>query len=396
MLVKSNLNITFVEILITSINNNGMRKVLVVLFAISVLVSCDDNGQSEDYNNGFEINARVSGLDTDKVHLLKKVDGEWKSVDSVQAKSGEFVFKGYVHFPEMYLIMFGNNEMAVTPIFLDNSRIELSAIYDSLDNASIKGSKSQDEFKQYLNEISHFNDKNKDLTNQYNQAVANKDEQTMKQIEETYKELMKSRLNFIENYVVAHNKSVVAPYVLSQIALGLEADKLDSILNLFDASLSSSVYTKQIKKRVNVLKRVSVGKEAPDFILNDTTGQPVSLSSYRGKYLLIDFWASWCAPCRNANPSNVAIYNEFKSDDFEILGVSFDENREDWVKAIRQDKLAWKQVSDLKGWLSEAGKLYGVRSIPQTILLDKKGIIIAKNLRGDKLKEKIAEVLKKK
>ncbi len=373
-----------------------MNRFLVFLMVATTIVACNQNaGENQDKSGaGFVINAEISGIDTAKVNLMKVVDGSWAVVDSTKCKGGKFTLKGHVDFPEMYVVAVGDNRHAAR-IFLDNSQIELVGQYDSLRNANITGSKSQYEMKLFENETAHFEDKMQDLGKQYKEARAAGDKQTMEQIANEYQELMKDYDKFTENYVITNNTSVASPYILSQIAYSLEVDKLDSILNLFDKSLDSSAYTKRMKEKVAILKKVAIGKKAPDFTLNDTTGNPISMSSFKGKYLLIDFWASWCGPCRAENPHNVALYKEFKGKDFEILGVSLDDKRENWVAAIKSDNLTWPQVSDLKGWKSSVGKLYGVSGIPHTVLLDKEGVIIAKDLRGEKLREKVAEVLKK-
>lgn len=141
-------------------------------------------------------------------------------------------------------------------------------------------------------------------------------------------------------------------------------------------------------------KRLIIGALAPEFTQNDTLGNPISLASFKGQYILLDFWASWCGPCRRENPNLVDAYNKYKDKNFTILGISLDrpEGKEKWMQAIKDDNLAWAQVSDLKYWNNEVAKLYGIRSIPQSYLLDPEGRIIAINLRGAALHEKLAEL----
>ena len=168
---------------------------------------------------------------------------------------------------------------------------------------------------------------------------------------------------------------------------------LDSIVSGFSPSISQSFYVKKLQDYVKTLKSVEVGQPFVDFNLNNPDGVPTPLSSVIGKnYVLVDFWASWCSPCRAENPNVVAAYKKYHDKGFDVFGVSFDKKRDAWLKAIADDQLTWTHVSDLKYWNCEAGKLYGIQSIPQNVLISPDGIIIEKNLRGQDLQDKLEEL----
>jgi peroxiredoxin len=149
--------------------------------------------------------------------------------------------------------------------------------------------------------------------------------------------------------------------------------------------MRASYFGNAIKTTIADLKRTAIGNAAPEFSCTDAEGKTVQLSSFRGSYVLIDFWASWCGPCRRENPSVVSAYRQFQNKGFKILGVSLDDTKSDWLEAIKKDGLNWTQVSDLKGWKADAAALYGVKAIPMNFLLDKNGTIVAKGLRGEEL-----------
>ncbi len=158
--------------------------------------------------------------------------------------------------------------------------------------------------------------------------------------------------------------------------------QLDSLYQLLDPSAKATYFGRQIQNTIEKTKLTSVGSPAPDFINNDVNGKPVSLSSFKGNYVLVDFWASWCGPCRRENPAVVKAYHRFHEKGFNIFGVSLDDTRSDWLAAIKKDGLDWTQVSDLKGWDADVVSLYGIKAIPMNFLLDKNGIIVAKGFTG--------------
>ena len=206
------------------------------------------------------------------------------------------------------------------------------------------------------------------------------------------KEVLMTGLNFIKEHPKAHASLFL---LMNELKSRLEDEHFIQLFNGLDTVVKSSRLGKSVAAEVAGMERAS-GKsgEAIDFEQKDPNGKLVKLSSFRGKYVLIDFWASWCGPCRMENPNVVAAYHQYKDKNFTILGVSLDKSRSDWLEAIEQDGLVWTQVSDLAFWDNAAAKLYAVRSIPQNFLIDPDGKIIAKNLRGEALQEKLKAVLK--
>ncbi|HMH32813.1 MAG TPA: TlpA disulfide reductase family protein, partial [Puia sp.] len=191
-----------------------------------------------------------------------------------------------------------------------------------------------------------------------------------------------------------HPASIVAAFeVYDNFFLEPDAGELDTVYHGLDTGLQNSYYGKKIKNVLEKTKMTAVGNPAPEFTQNDVSDKPVALSSFRGKYLLIDFWASWCGPCRAENPNVLKAYHQYNPKGFDILGVSLDDKKDKWEQAIQKDHLTWTQVSDLKGWKNSAAEQYGINAIPMNFLLDKNGKIIARGLRGEELEKKLHEVL---
>jgi peroxiredoxin len=300
---------------------------------------------------------------------------------------------GAVEYPQLIQLVAGDTRKR-TSFYLDNSEITIAGNLDSLYKAKVTGSKTQDEYDALIKSNKPLSDIYSKSIIKYQAASMAGDVANISVLERQADSIQKEMINLQKNFVKNNPSSYVTPSILLSLSYEMEADELESMVNGLDSSIAALPEMKSMKERVALMKSVAVGQRAPDFTLNDVNGNPVALSSKIGaRLLLIDFWAAWCNPCRQENPNVVKVYNEFHKKGLDIFGVSLDNTREDWVKAIADDKLTWTQVSDLQRGNSAAAKLYSVNSIPANFLLDETGKIIGRNLRGESLYNKVNEIL---
>jgi peroxiredoxin len=330
----------------------------------------------------YEITGRIEGAEGMKFVLQKNISGRAVVLDTTVVINGGFkITGGSVEYPEPVSLVTLDRKKGFM-FFLENTNLEINGKFDSLSKVVVSGSKSNDEYTAYLKSLDPQSKK-----------IAKAEEDYKKITDEVMKEIKNSQIDFVRK----NPGSFVTPFILRNIITDMKAEEIESIIKNMDPAVADSPEMKDISSKVAAMISVASGKIAPDFRLKDVDGNDVVLSSRIGtKLLLIDFWAGWCRPCRLENPNVLKAYKEFHKNGFDIIGVSLDRTKDEWIKAIADDKLPWTQVSDLKYFNSPVAKLYNVTSIPANFLLDEKGIIIATNLRGDALYTKIKELLGKK
>lgn len=250
-------------------------------------------------------------------------------------------------------------------------------------------------------QIKPIEEKMNAIMTEYQQATATKknDPVYQKAIEKRYSDAANEIISLLRSFIAKRPDSYISLIALNELVnpnSGVEISGLASLYNNLSEPLKKTDLGTFLGNRILSESRTAIGAVAPDFTQNDPQGKPVKLSNFRGKYVLVDFWASWCIPCRQENPNVVKAYAQFKNKNFEVLGVSLDNPgaRTAWLNAVEKDNLTWTQVSDLQGWKNQVALLYGVESIPQNYLIDPKGVIVAKNLRGEELIRTLTNILK--
>ncbi|MEI7627687.1 MAG: TlpA disulfide reductase family protein [Bacteroidota bacterium] len=341
--------------------------------------------------NGFEIKAKINGLkDSTKVSL--KSGSEGKILASAISLGGEFVLKGKLENADICILSF-SGLTEVSDLFITNELVTIIGDISNVKAFQFAGSETEKDYLEFKNLLDPYKEKLNGLATKINQE---KDQNLRSTMMKEFTDLKQQVIDSASAFMYKKPGSSVSPFVLYAISPLMEGgtSQLEPYYTKFSGNALKGPYATALGKAINDAKLGSVGSMAIDFTQKDVTGKPVSLSSFKGKYVLLDFWASWCGPCRQENPNLVRAYNRYKAKNFTVLGISLDQEKSRWLDAIKADGLTWTQLSDLKYWNNAVAQIYKIQSIPANMLIDPTGRIVGKNLRGAELDEMLKSIFK--
>lgn len=366
-----------------------MKKLFFVATAgMLALASCQDKA-------GYTIKGSIEGVkDGEVVYLQNFADGNLVKTDSAVVKGGTFEFKGVPDSVTVsrYVTYMDGERQLTAMVFLENGNITLDM--GKMEN-HVAGTLCNDAYQAFMTQFTTMNKEMTDLFQKLHTDSTLTDTQK-KDLEKQLAEKDSLGTDMVLKSISKNIGNLVGVQLLTSYSDAFEPSKVQELIGQIPASYASDPDVITLKKRVELLAKTAVGQKFTDFTMDTPEGKTVKLSDFvsANKYTLVDFWASWCGPCRAEMPNVIAAYKQFKSKGFGIVGVSLDNNAEAWKKGIKDLNITWPQMSDLKGWENAGAQLYGVRGIPATVLVDQNGVIVARNLRGDQLAAKLSELLK--
>ncbi len=366
-----------------------MKKFL-FLSAIAVLfAACQSKSQ-------YTINGEIAdaSYEGQQISLVEMTDDEMVTVDSTIVTNGKFEFKGEAETPVLRFLTLGEGQnQARSLVMVEPGKINVA--YDS--GFQVTGSPINNAYNEFDLKQKELTAKIRTLSEQYNTAQADgtMTEELDVELTSAYEKVADEAKVLNYNFVKTNIDNELGQYLFMTTSGMFETEQQKEILAMASEEYKAKKNVKRIVDRLEALEAVAIGKDFIDFTMETPEGETVSLSDYVGKgnYVFVDFWAAWCGPCRTEMPNVVNAYNKYKGKGLEIVGVSLDQEKDKWIEGIKELEMTWPQMSDLKLWESKVVALYAIRGIPHTVLLDKEGKIIAKDLRGEELDKKLAELL---
>ena len=376
---------------------------LIIIACCSLLtIGCNNfsnkTANVEPLDNSYTITGKITGL-KDGYAFIRYSDSNRIVIDTAIVKDEAFVYTGKVKDVEPFWLGFNDvvDGVVQPSIIFKNSHIlspgSLSIVgnLDSLDYLKFRGTPAHDEFNDYVERVKKLNLSFNEITGEL-YVTSRENKARLDSLNKQYKNVSNEIAEVIGEFVSDYPNSKVAAFVTYLQLKNTPVELLDEIYGTFSQSVKESVYGVKLAILIKKAKDTNMGVKAPSFTLPNAEGKSISLESAMGKYTLIDFWASWCGPCRAENPNLISAYNKYKDKGFKIIGISVDTNKESWLKAVKDDKLPWLQLSDLKALKSEVVMKYGITTVPMNFLLDAEGKIIARNLKGVELMDRLESI----
>ena len=361
-----------------------MKRIFILLLLLPALVVAQKTPKAKAktkvavtpvvINDGFTINGEIKGFaDGTTVSLLNGQTGAPESETTINKE--KFTFKGKLNSPDFRILLFNKKPPYLT-IFLDNSTVTVTGTNEALDKISITGSKTHEDFMVFNNLLAPY--QNLFAENAVYDSAA-----------------ISQAMLTTSKFATEHADSYIAPFAIYRFnQIAGDVTKTDALFNGLAPQVKYSQMGMAVAQVIKNEKKNALGYVLPDFTQADTSGTPITLSSFRGKFVLIDFWASWCRPCRMENPNVVNVFQKFKDKNFTVLGVSLDRSKPAWIEAINADGLTWTHVSDLQFWNNAVAQQFQIQSIPANYLIDPEGKVVGRDLRGPALEMKLAALLK--
>lgn len=368
-----------------------MKNTMIGVLSLAVMAFFSCGGNDAATEGKVQITGKIENAPAGLVVLTQYTDSRPKVLDTLEVDSeGAFSYDLEVTTPTFYELNLYGQRAVKLALFKENVDVK----YNFSDPASlqIEGSEDSKEMLKLEKLMEEYQLTVNKLNEQYYEAMSKNDTETIKRIQLDAMTLESQQAEKVKEMINSMGDSFASLAAVGLLNPKSDFPFIDELITKLNANYPGTSSIMQMKQQLDEMRALSVGQVAPDFELPDPNGKMVKLSDLRGKYVLIDFWAAWCKPCRQENPNVVRLYNQYKDKGFEVFGVSLDRTKEDWVKAIADDQLTWTHVSDLKYFNSAAAELYKIDAIPATYMIDPDGKIIARDLRGPSLENKLAEL----
>ena len=368
-----------------------MKKLLIRFISLSFLVLLGSCGSQE---NQFELIGKADVADGTKIYVLQADQNNQPYIkDSTTVQSNNFKFQGISSTPQIsYIQVEGVNGYVLA--ILENGDIKADLFKDSISKSKVYGTKSNDDFIKYKSETKFLVDDMNNISYEAQDAIMTGDVSTAMELEKEYNSKEREVMLYEWDFIIDNLDSYMSALLLEVFMIENKVNK-DSIIDVYE-SFSNRIKVSDVGKNIADLlsqyeNPIEVGETAPDFTAPSINGSDVTLSEevLKNNVTLLDFWAAWCRPCRVENPNLVRLYKSYNKDGFDIIGVSLDRTKEQWEQAVEDDNLLWTQVSNLNFWNDPIARRYSIRAIPQSFLINKEGVVIGKNLRGNDLEESI-------